>query len=48
MELAVRAITAGIINDTMSGNNVDLCVLRKGYRKFYRNYKSIGKKLQLR
>jgi len=37
--LVVAAIEAGIYHDLGSGNNVDVCVIKKGKVEFMRNIK---------
>ena len=39
MDLAVRGITAGILNDLASGQYVDVCVLRDDGVDFRRGFK---------
>ena len=34
VDLAARAVAAGVFNDLGSGSNVDICVMKKGARMF--------------
>jgi 20S proteasome subunit beta 2 len=43
-QLAIKAITAGIMYDLASGSNVDFVHLTKGKIQHYRNYVVVGKK----
>ena len=45
INLAVRAIEAGVYFDLGSGSNVDVCVIKKGKVDYYRNLKSDNYKM---
>lgn len=44
MKLACSAILGGVFNDLGSGNNVDLCVIKKDGARMLRNYLTPNKK----
>lgn len=46
VNLAIEAITAGILNDMGSGSNVDVCVINKDGAKVHRNIRHIGEEYQ--
>ena len=43
-QLAIRAIKAGINYDLGSGSNVDVCILTKGKKEYFRNLEIVGKR----
>ena len=45
MDLVVKAISAGITYDLMSGNNVDIVTLQKGKTEMFRNYLKLGQRV---
>eukprot|EP00766_Chilomastix_caulleryi_P006786 gnl/Chilomastix_caulleri/913.p1 GENE.gnl/Chilomastix_caulleri/913~~gnl/Chilomastix_caulleri/913.p1 ORF type:complete len:208 (+),score=51.31 gnl/Chilomastix_caulleri/913:180-803(+) len=46
VDLAIKAITFGILNDMGSGSNVDVCVINKDGAKVHRNISHIGEEYQ--
>lgn len=43
-ELAIKAIKAGIKYDLGSGSNVDVCIMSKGKKEYFRNLEIVGKR----
>ncbi len=44
-QLAIKGITAGILQDLGSGSNVDLCILTREKTEYLRNHVKVGRKM---